>query len=304
LKARGSVSSYLAKALLTLGHDPRRGMKKLSFIFLGAGGSAAIAAGVAILVLALDTGSRDVRRPSVADTTPVTAPISPAPPAARAAARKSIEARIAQVPEYQRFFDRLRLALPSQYEATLNGFADRLVATGKEQSVDAYLSEAVRDLRQARGALAAKADGAALARIFDVQLAMLDALSKTDQRLCVDFLYGGASEAFYQFSAKNRQLAGDMAIAGLEAIVDGQTKENTRQTPTDADFALLEKAMAAKGLSQSEIEALLDGKTPDPPLQDARLCQAGRVYLEMLRTLPEPVRLRIYALAVELMARS
>jgi len=298
LKARGWVSSYLAKALLTLGHDPRRGMKKLSFIFLGAGGSAAIAAGVAILVLALDTGSRDVRRPSVADTTPVTAPISPAPPAARAAARKSIEARIAQVPEYQRFFDRLRLELPSQYEATLNGFADRLVATGKEQSVDAYLSEAVRDLRQARGALAAKADGAALARIFDVQLAMLDALSKTDQRLCVDFLYGGASEAFYQFSAKNRQLAGDMAIAGLEA------KENTRQTPTDADFALLEKAMAAKGLSQSEIEALLDGKTPDPPLQDARLCQAGRVYLEMLRTLPEPVRLRIYALAVELMARS
>ena len=62
--------------------------------------------------------------------------------------------------------------------------------------------------------------------------------------------------------------------------------------------------MAAKGLSQAEIEALLDGKTPDPPLPEARLCKAGRVYLEMLKTLPEPVRLRIYALAVELMARS
>ena len=99
-------------------------------------------------------------------------------------------------------------------------------------------------------------------------------------------------------------LAGEMAIAGLDAIVDGQAKKNTRQAPSDADFALLEKGMAAKGLSQAEIEALLDGKTPDPPLEDARLCQAGRVYLEMLKTLPEPVRLRIYALAVELMARS
>ncbi|MBV8847953.1 MAG: hypothetical protein JOZ16_00015 [Methylobacteriaceae bacterium] len=279
-------------------------MKKLSFIFLGLGGSAAIAAGVGVLVLALDIGPRQVARPAGANSRPATEPLDPAAPEARAEARKSIEARIAQVPEYQRFFDRLRLALPAQYEATLNGFADRLVATGKEQSVDTYLSEAVRDLRQARGALAAKADGAVLARIFEVQLAMLDALSKSDQRLCVDFLYGGASEAFYQFSAKNRQLAGDMAIAGLEAIIDGQAKKNTRQAPTDADFALLEKAMAAKGLSQAEIEALLDGKTPDPPVEEARLCQAGRIYLEMLKTLPEPVRLRIYALAVELMARS
>jgi hypothetical protein len=282
-------------------------MNKLPFLLLGLGGSVALAAGAAMLVLALDPGAREIRRPSAVEPAPATAPPLPLSPVrleARAAARKAIEAHLAQTPEYQRFFDRLRLTLPSQYDTTLNGFADRLVVTGKEQSVDVYLSEAVRDLRQARGALAAKADGAPLARIFEMQLAMLDALAKTDQRLCVDFLYGGASEAFYQFSANNRQLASDMAVAGLEAIVDGQAKKNERQTPTDADFALLEKAMAAKGLSQAEIVALLDGKTPDPPLEDERLCRAGRVYLEMLKTLPEPVRLRIYALAVELMARS
>jgi hypothetical protein len=280
-------------------------MNRASFLLLGLGGWAAIAAGIAILVLALDTGPRETRPPSAAEkVAPVTAPSSTVSPETRLAARRAIEARIAQVAEYQRFFDRLRLTLPSQYETTLDSFADRLVAAGKEQSADVYLSEAVRDLRLARGALAAKADGAPLARIFDVQLAMLDALSKTDPRLCVDFLYGGASDAFYQFSARNRQLASDMAVAGLEAIVDGQAKRNLRQPPSDADFLLLEKAMAAKGLSQPEIEALLDGKTPDPPLDDSRLCRAGRVYLEMLKTLPEPVRLRIYALAVELMARS
>ena len=280
-------------------------MKKLPFILLGLGGSAAIAAGVAILVLALDIGPRELPTPAnVAGRAPASAPASSTSPAGRTAARRLIEARLAQVPEYQGFFDRLRLAFPSQYEATLDGFADRLVATGGEQSVDVYLSEAVRDLRLARGALAAKADAASLARIFDVQLAMLDALSNTDQRLCVDFLYGGASDAFFQFSGQNRQLAGDMAVAGLNAIIDGQAKKNDRQPPSDADFLLLEKAMAGKGLSQVEIEALLDGKTPDPPLEDGRLCRAGRVYLEMLKTLPEPVRLRIYALAVELMARS
>ncbi|MEA2842283.1 MAG: hypothetical protein QOF41_3613 [Methylobacteriaceae bacterium] len=277
-------------------------MNKISFVLLGLCGSLAIAAGVAVLVLALDRGPRGARSPSVNDKAPASA--VQASPQAKATARRVIEAQIDQVPEYQRFFGRLRLTLPSQYERTLDSFADRRAGTGVEQPVDSYLSEAVRDLRQSRGALAARADPASLGRIFDVQLAMLNALANADQRLCVDFLYGGASEAFYQFSAQNRQLASDMAVAGLDAIVDGQAKKNQRQPPSDADFQLLEKAMAGRGLSQTEIEALLDGKTPDPPLADERLCRAGRVYLEMLKTLPEPVRLRIYALAVELMARS
>src|SRR3954452_5637292 len=188
-------------------------MNKPSFLLFGLGGSAAIAAGVAIIVLALDAGPRE-SRPSTAEKAGVSTPDVPASPEGRVVARRAIETRIAQVPEYQRFFDRLRLTLPAQYETTLDSFADRLVATGKEQGADVYLSEAVRDLRLARGALAAKADAAPLARIFDVQLAMLEALSKSDQRLCVDFLYGGASDAFYQFSARNRQLASDMAVAG------------------------------------------------------------------------------------------
>lgn len=284
-------------------------MNRTRFVLLGLVASLAIAAAVAIFALAFDSGPGETPPGSEAVESPP-APSSPpaqastAPAEAHAAARQSVEALIAQVPEYQRFFDRLRLTLPSEYETTLDSFADRLVATGKEESVDVYLSDAVRKLRQNRGALAAKADAGPLGHIFDVQLAMLNALSGADQRLCVDFLYGGASEAFYQFSARNRQLASDMAIAGLDAIVDGEAKKNQREPPSDADFHMLESAMTGSGLSQPEIEALLDGKAPDPPLDDARLCKAGRVYLEMLKTLPEPVRLRIYALAVELMARS
>src|ERR1700759_15535 len=114
-------------------------MKKAPFLFLGLTGSAAIAAGGAILVLALDSGPRDNRvLPSAVDKGPATAPISPATAEAHAAARRTIAAHIARVPEYQRFFDRLRLALPSEYETVLDSFADRLVATGKEQSVDIY----------------------------------------------------------------------------------------------------------------------------------------------------------------------
>jgi hypothetical protein len=66
----------------------------------------------------------------------------------------------------------------------------------------------------------------------------------------------------------------------------------------------LENALTKRGLSKVEIDALLDGKTPDPPLEDARMCAAGQTYLDVLSGLPEPARLRIYGLAVELMARS
>jgi hypothetical protein len=280
-------------------------MNKSRFVFLGVAASAALAVGVALLVIAGGRGSQDESPRASIGEPPPPAPLQTNPPTGpHGEARRTIEERLSAVPEYQRFFDRLRLTFPSEYEATIDTFADRLVATGKEQSVDLYLSEAVRDLRQSRGALAAKADAGPLGQIFDVQLAMLNALSGVDPRLCVDFLYGGASESFHKFSSQNRGLASDMAIAGLEAIANGQAKKNDRQPPTDADFQLLETAMASKGLDKIEIGALLDGKVPDPPLDDARMCRAGRIYLEMLKMLPEPVRLRIYALAVELMARS
>ena len=49
---------------------------------------------------------------------------------------------------------------------------------------------------------------------------------------------------------------------------------------------------------------LIDGQAPDPPLPDARLCQIGQVYLDVLHDQPPDARHRIYGLAAELLARS
>ena len=134
---------------------------------------------------------------------------------------------------------------------------------------------------------------------------MLRALAAKDPRLCVHFLYGGESPGFFEFSAQNRLLVAAMAIAGIDAIHDGEIKRIDRPAPTGKDFDALEKALRAKGLDTPEIEALLDGKAwGDPPIGDAKMCRAGQVYLETLAAMRELTRLRIYGLAVELMARS
>jgi hypothetical protein len=224
------------------------------------------------------------------------------PPPEVVAARLTIEKKIAGAPDIARFFDRLRLTLPSDYESAISALARRRGAV--DESPDVYLSEAVKTLRQSRGALAAKADGPALARVFAQQLALLTALSVRDPRLCVDFLYGGASEGFFLFSADNRALVSDLAVAGLDAILDGKQKNIPRGAPNEADFQVFEAALKKNGLAPPEIDALLDGKTPDPPLPDERMCAAGKTYLQTLSTLPEASRLRIQALAVDLMARS
>ena len=158
--------------------------------------------------------------------------------------------------------------------------------------------------RRPRGVLAAKADSGPLGRIFDAQAAWLDALAKDDPRLCVDFLYGGASDAFLEFAGRNRPLLADMAQAFLAAILDGRDKKPDRPAPSPEDVASLEQALAAAGLGKPAIDALLDGKAAEPPLPDETMCEAGRVYLKTLRALPEDQRLRFYGLAVELMARS
>jgi hypothetical protein len=66
----------------------------------------------------------------------------------------------------------------------------------------------------------------------------------------------------------------------------------------------LAAALKAQNLSDNQVAALLDGKTFDPPLPDTALCDAGRAYLHVLKALPDELRLRIYALSAQLLARS
>ena len=219
------------------------------------------------------------------------------------ARRAAIEATIAATPEIAPFFERLKVLLPARYDAAIA----KAVATAPgsvSDSPDIWLSDAVKILRQSHGALAAKADAGPLQQIFVRQESVLAALSDKDSRLCVDFLYGGASEDFFRFAAANRALVGRLALANLDAIGDGQQKKIARDQPTDADFAALETALRDRGLSPTEIATLLDGKAPDPPPPDARLCEMGRLYLEAIASLPEDIRVRLYALAADLMARS
>jgi hypothetical protein len=243
-----------------------------------------------------------VESPARAD---IAAPAEYATADAHATARDGVEETIADAREYRPFFERLRRAFPSDYDAAIESFAsERLTRAEAPPSVDFYAAETVRRLRQSRGVLASRADPNALGRVFDLHLDMLRALSQEDKRLCAAFLYGGVDQGFHGFAARRRSLVGEMALVGLEAIVSGQDKSAERAPPSEEDFRALEKALSARGLRKTEIDQLLDGKTPDPPLNDDKTCAIGLTYLESVRALPEPVRLRLYGLMVELMARS
>lgn len=272
----------------------------LKLFLLGLVGTLLIGSGAWLIVdMVQSSGPRETAPPPV-----VVAPEAATKTAPTVdTARKDVEDTIASAPEIARFFDRLRLTLPTDYETAIAALAARR-SGGAVDSPDYDLSQAVKTLRQSRGALAAKADSAALGRVFEAQLAVLKALSSVNTRLCVDFLYGGASEAFLKFSAENRPLVSDLAIAGLDAILDGKEKNVARTTPTESDFQMFETSLRQNGVGADEIGALLDGKTPDPPIPDDRMCAAGKTYLETLRQMPEDVRGRIEALAIDLMARS
>jgi hypothetical protein len=226
------------------------------------------------------------------------------PPHEVATARRAFEEKLKTAPEYAAFFDRLKAAFPLEYESFIMGIAQSSAGTGEIGSADFLIAEAVRSLRLSRGVLAAKAGQPALEHIFELQLAMLEALAAKDPHLCVDFLYGSESSGFLDFSAHNRNLVAAIALAGIDAIQDGQIKQIERKMPTEVDFDALEEALQAKGLGTPEIEVLLDAKTRNPPIEEAKMCHAGQVYLETLAAMPEETRLRIYGLAVELMARS
>lgn len=221
-----------------------------------------------------------------------------------AAQRRAIERVLARTPDYAGFFDRLKAAFPTEYEAFLAREAERSAAAGETASADALLIDAARSLRRSHGVLAARADGPALDHYFDARFAVLQALARRDRALCVDFLYGGGRADFVDFSREHRGLLAALVSAGLDAISDGKERRDRREPPTEQDFRTLENALRAQGLSNGAIAALLDGKMLNPPLEDGELCEAGEIYLKTLAALPEAARRRIYGFAVELMARS
>jgi hypothetical protein len=219
-------------------------------------------------------------------------------------ARQAVNAQLNQVAEYAPFYARLAQDFPSDQSQVVQSLVAKTASVGTIDSPDADLIEVVRALQNRRGIVAARAEPEKLVHIFEAQSAIMSGLAETNPTLCREFLYGGSSDGFLDFAASHRGLMADMAMAGLEAIEDGQNSGIGRDPPTDADLDVLAKALAHHGLSEAEIAALMDGVMPREAISDARMCEIGRIHLEALRNLPEPARSRVLALAIKLMAHS
>ncbi len=220
------------------------------------------------------------------------------------AARTSLESALRQAPELSHAFDALRTQFPAIADHTLASAAARLSQTGETTSPDDLLAAATRDLRQTSGVLAAAAGPLALSAMFDTKAAILANLAQGNQRVCADFLYGAVSPEYADFAAGHRALEAQAALASITATAEGRKLRMDRGAPSPSDFKQVEDGLSAKGLSADEIAALLDGKSLDPPLSDDRLCANARTYLDVLKSLPDDARLRIYGLTAELLARS
>ncbi len=214
------------------------------------------------------------------------------PPAATPAVERSLD-----VPEFASFYGRLKTDYPRDYDAVFGG-------TSAPPSANAAIWDVLRDLQQSKGILAAAAGDTALDRFFDARSALLDGLAPLNARQCVDFLYGVTDPSIADFTAAHRGLVATLADRTLDAIADGRARHLDRPAPTTADLDALSAGLSGRGLSPTEIGLLIDGTTPDPPLPDARFCDIGRAYLDVLHGLPAEARQRIYGLAAQLLARS
>lgn len=283
-------------------------MRELRLVLLGLAAVIALLLGAAFLVRAFTPQEKRVAshapptiEPRVASpglgnldkTTPLQT--APAPPGARAA----IERAIADAPAYARFFDRMRLLFPSDYDAVMNGLADTS-GTSADIDVDKLTAAADAALRRKHGKLQAQASDAALAQVFSADLQAMQALSQRDAHLCVSYLFNASGSGFLGFAADHRDLVAAIAIAGLDAMNSGRMDADQRASPTDSDLQSFDQALVAHGLSRPEIEVLLDGKAANPPIADATMCKAGVTYLETLASLPPAMRSRFYGLAVGL----
>lgn len=231
-------------------------------------------------------------------------PTAPAVDPKLTEARADIGRRLDEVPQFAAFYKGLAAAFPRLYADLVDGAAQAVATGGMPPTAGALLWNALGRLQQSNGILASNADEAALSTFFDARLALLDVLATADPRTCADFLYGTTDPAIESFSVAHRDLVAEMAMQQLAVIEDGRRKHLDPGAPSSEDLDLVAGGLAARKLSPDEIAMLLDGKPVDPPLPDARTCDLGRTYLSVLKSLPAPVKQRVYGFAAELLARS
>lgn len=274
---------------------------------------AAFAAGFGGWFLANSGAPSDLEPPPLAvknvSTTVVQAAASDSPASGAAAPaavdpqrQAALDARLAEASDYAVFLTALRETFAADYQEAVAAAIEQNLDLA-DDGADRFVALAVQTLRQNRGLLGAKAGGDALDQLFAAHRAMLKALAGSDAGLCVDFLNGAPADKFAAFSANHRALTAAEALAGLQAIADGAQRKIDREAPETRDFDELEAKMRALGMDSAGVALLLDGKTSDPPLPDDKQCQNGLLYLDALQSMPELIRLRFYALALEVMAR-
>ena len=194
---------------------------------------------LAVAVLGL-LGWRLTAKPTrFAELAPARLPSLPvphqAPPAFPA---ETSEERLVDVPEFAKFYGKLKTNFPHDYAAVL----DRLTSVPFQAADhagtvgDTMIWEALRDLQQDQGVLASQAGSASLDGYFDARLAMLDGLAPLNARDCVDFLYGMTDDSIAAFTASHHGLVatpGGTAVGRDRGTVDrGMPNARCRQTQT------------------------------------------------------------------------
>ena len=219
-------------------------------------------------------------------------------------ARRTVVRRMQEIPQFSAFYSRLAVAYPHVYDHVIETLATHLVQVGVLGSADNVIWDALQNLQQSQGIMAARAGPESLAAYFDARAALLDAFAPVDPKLCADFLYGTPDAAIESFSMAHHDLVATFADKELAAILDGRDHPNMVGKPTAADIDLVAARMAGRALTSDEVSVLIDGKAADPPIPDTRLCEMGRVYLSVLRGLPVESRQRIYGFTAEMLTRS
>lgn len=243
------------------------------------------------------------------------APHAPSPPAAPTSppapsrssdddARHAILAGLQAAPDLLRVYGQIEAQFPAVAERSLAAAAAALRAGEAAPAPDDFLAATLRELRLSAGVLASRAGPDALAALFEVKAATLADLEAADPRICADYIFGGSSPEFNDFTIAHRALVARGALATITAMADGRTRQMRWDPPSDADYAMIETALRAKGLSADEIAAVLDGKSLDPPPSDTRLCDNARAYYAAMQGLPADARNRVYGFAADLLARS
>ncbi|MDC8753318.1 hypothetical protein OIK40_01525 [Erythrobacter sp. sf7] len=194
-----------------------------------------------------------------------------------------LENTFADNPSIASMFYVLKEKYPSDYEALISGFSEKVRGGASGAEINVYAHSFMRSFAKSSKKDFSAAPQQNLIEVLEKHVPLLDALSKDSSSICAEFVTTGLGPG-RQLSTPTLEAMAEVVSLQIKAAAAGRDSPAPRQPPSDSDWEQVGSAMLEYGTLEEELNSLANQTYSTLPVD--RQCEVGKALYRAMASLP------------------